>query len=101
MTDKAKNFIYLLEKEKAPIQEGYYYFDSGIFSNPAWYRLNNRISQWQITFDLVKWYNVTLPTLRQGFDSLTPHHTIRSLVKWISFWSSKPAVGVRSSQDRP
>jgi hypothetical protein len=22
---------------------------------------------------LVKWYNVTLPTLRQGFDSLTPH----------------------------
>ena len=25
----------------------------------------------------------------------------RALVKWISFWSSKPAVGVRSSQARP
>lgn len=25
----------------------------------------------------------------------------RALVKWISFWSSKPKVGVRSSQARP
>ncbi len=25
---------------------------------------------------LVKWYNVTLPTLRQGFDSLTPHQNL-------------------------
>jgi hypothetical protein len=58
MTEKAKKFIYLLEREKAPIQDGYYYFDSSFFSNPSWYRLNNRIAQWQITFDLVKWYNV-------------------------------------------
>ena len=59
MTEKAKKFIYLLEREKAPIQDGYYYFDCSFFSNPSWYRLNNRISQWQISFDLVKWYNVS------------------------------------------
>ena len=70
MTDKAKNFIYLLEREKAPMQEGYYYFDSGIFSNPAWYRLNNRISQWQITFDLVKWYNVSDINIELNIENL-------------------------------
>lgn len=70
MTDKAKNFIYLLEREKAPIQDGYYYFDSSIFSNPSWYRLNNRLSQWQITFDLVKWYNVSDISIELNIENL-------------------------------
>ena len=70
MTEEAKKFIYLLEREKAPMQEGYYYFDSGIFSNPSWYRLNNRISQWQITFDLVKWYNVSDITIELNIENL-------------------------------
>ena len=70
MTEEAKKFIYLLEREKAPMQEGYYYFESGIFSNPAWYRLNNRISQWQITFDLVKWYNVSDITIELNIENL-------------------------------
>lgn len=70
MTDKAKNFIYLLERNRAPKQDGYYYFDSGFFSNPAWYRLNNRMSQWQITFDLVKWYNVVDINIELNIENL-------------------------------
>jgi len=70
MTEKAKNFIYLLERNRAPKQDGYYYFESGFFSNPAWYRLNNRTSQWQITFDLVKWYNVVDINIELNIENL-------------------------------
>jgi hypothetical protein len=70
MTEKAKNFIYLLEKGKAPTQDGYSYFESGFFENPSWYRYNNRIYQWQITFDLVKWYNVSEINIELNIDNL-------------------------------